>query len=556
MQKHLPEMLASLDAHIDHLLRVQVTEPGHPDEGGFVQPSLYHVEPRESGFMLSRLIIGYICRESRHFHSAAVRRAIELDLLYMQRHQRPDGCFDLSYCNFDSPPDTAFMINAVFNAWWLMEQRCDAETEWLKAPVLHFIETCCEGIAAGGFHTPNHRWAISACLKCAAKATGRQDFSDRADQYLNEGLDINQDGEFAERSSGNYNQVNDDQMLRLYIATGEKRFLEAARSNLRMMYNYIDPDDSVFTNNSTRQDLGWKVYTESYYMFFLLTGYFLKDPELGAAAEYMYQAAARHGKHPQGVEWLLLYPDLDGYGSDASFDTSVLTRYSRVFRDSDIARVRRDDYSYTLLLGKPNFLYFQVGAFPLYMVIYSNVCDRRHFLAETIEATGTGYRMTSHANSWYYKPFWPRTPETSDWWAMDNPHTRERFQNEGLDTAVTVTEQPDGIDVTIGTYGLDRVPFRVELGVLPCQVVGEQFILEGKAGECLTLTQGNVRLIRGEDVLTVGPGFAENLVLGRSTNAYPQSREHFTLYMTDYTPVSRTISIRAGAARAELLRKY
>lgn len=47
-----------------------------------------------------------------------------------------------------------------------------------------------------------------------------------------EGLDINEDGEFAERSAGNYNQVNDDQMIRLFIATGERRFLEASKAIL------------------------------------------------------------------------------------------------------------------------------------------------------------------------------------------------------------------------------------------------------------------------------------------------------------------------------------
>ena len=229
---HLQEMMASHDALIDQLMVSQVVDEHNPDFGGFLRGGFMYVEPRESGFHLADLIEGYICRESRHFHSKQVAETIRRTLVYMERHQRPDGCFDLSNCNFASPPDTAFMTNAIFNAWWLMEKRCDAETEWLKEPVLRFITTCAEGIAAGGFHTPNHRWAIAACLKCAANATGRREFSDRADQYLAEGLDINEDGEFAERSAGNYNQVNDDQMLRLFIATGEKRFLEASRANL------------------------------------------------------------------------------------------------------------------------------------------------------------------------------------------------------------------------------------------------------------------------------------------------------------------------------------
>ena len=541
---HMQEMMASHDALIDSLMASQVVDQNNPDFGGFLRGGFIYVEPRESGFHLADLIEGYICRESRHFHSPQVADAIRRTITYMDRHQRPDGCFDLSGCNFASPPDTTFMTNAIFNAWWLMEKRCDPETDWLKEPVLRFITTCAEGIAAGGFHTPNHRWAISACLKCAANATGRKEFSDRADQYLAEGLDINEDGEFAERSAGNYNQVNDDQMIRLFIATGEKRFLEASRANLEMMFNYIDPDDSVFTNNSTRQDNGRKVYLNTYYILFLLTGYFLKDAKLARAAEYMYQTARSHGIVPNGIEWLLLYDDLDGYGADESFDLSVVEHYSRVFPASRIARVRNGAYSWTMLEDRPNFLYFQSGALTMYLVIYANLCDRRHFLGEKIETIPGGYQMKAHAAGWYYKPFWPNLPDTSDWWAMDNPHTRERVEGAPLDICVRVTDTGDGIDVAITTSGIDRLPFRLELGVLPCTVRGEQFLMEGKAGESLTLMNGSVELSNhAGDVITLSPGFCEHGMLGRSTNAYPQSPDHFTLYMTDFTPVDRVLHI-------------
>ncbi len=541
---HLSEMMTSHDALIDRLMAAQETDPQNPDFGGFILPKVMMVEPRESGFRLSDLIIGYICKESCHYHDERTAEAIRRTLVYMERHQRPDGCFDLSGCNFASPPDTAFMTNAIFNAWWLMEKRCDATTEWLKAPVKRFIETCAEGIAAGGFHTPNHRWAISACLKCAWKATGRKEFSDRADQYLAEGLDINEDGEFAERSAGNYNQVNDDQMIRLYIGTGEKRFLEASKANLEMMFAYIDPDDSVFTNNSTRQDNGRKVYLDTYYILFLLTGYFLKDKKLASAAEVMYATAKRHGIVSNGIEWLLLYDDLDGYGDDETFDTVCMTKYSRMFPASRIARTRNGNYSWTIMEDRPNFLYFQSGALTMYLVIYANICDRRHFLGEKMEAIPGGYQMKSHAAGWYYKPFWPNLPATSDWWAMDNPHTREKVLGLPLDMTVNVADTGDGIDVAIHTEGIDRLPFRIEAGVLPCMVRGEQFLMEGKAGESIILMNGEVELSnQAGDVITLSPGFCEHGNLGRSTNAYPQSPDHFTLYMTDFTPVDRVIHL-------------
>jgi hypothetical protein len=443
------------------------------------------------------------------------------------------------------------MINAVLNAWWVMEKRNVPEAAWLRDPMYRLIDSSASGIAAGGFHTPNHRWAISSCLLHCAKITGREELAGRARQYLNEGLDINGDGEFAERSAGNYNQVNDDQMIRLYLATGDETFLQAAKKNLEMMYAYIDPDESVFTNNSTRQDYGRKVYTESYYDLFLLMGFLLKEPKLGAMAEWIYQSALHRGKQPGGVEWLLLYPEMDGYGSLAPFSLPF-ERYDRLFTDSKIARVRNGCFSYTLMEDKPNFLYFQHGAATMYMVIYSNLCDRRNFVASSLKKTEEGYRMTSHAEGWYYLPFYPEKPATSDWWAMDNPHSRPKIQGLPLDTTVDVLGRENGIDVRIHTEGVDQLPLRVELGFLPnCQVRSDSFILTGKAGESITLLKGEVE-VRAEsgETITLSPVFGRHNVQARSGGAYPQSQDHFTLYLTDYTPVDRVLKIRTASLPA------
>lgn len=544
MSLHLTEMVAALDADIDRLLASQVKDRQSPVYGGFLLPG-DHVEPRMSGFGLSRMVMGYVCQESRHHLSTQVKEGLEATLAYMDAHQRPDGCFDLSSCNFASPPDTAFMLNAMLNGWWLLEKRARQETKWLREPMYRLIDTCASGIAAGGFHTPNHRWAIASCLLHVAKITGRTSLAGRARQYLAEGLDINADGEFAERSAGNYNQVNDDQMIRLYLATEDPAFLDAAKANLEMMYCYIDPDSSVFTNNSTRQDYGRKVYLESYFDLFLLVGYFTKDAKLGAMAEWIYRASRAKGRMPGGVEWLLLYPEMDGFGAEEPFPLPFL-KYNRYFKDSRIARVRDGDISLTVMEDRANFLYIQYKTFTLYLVIYANICDQRNFVAQQIEAIPGGYRLRSHAAGWYYLPYLEK-PLTSDWWAMDNNATRERVQGLPLDTAVEAVLRPDGVDVRVVTEGIDRLPFRLEIGVPANSALrADQFYLSGKAGECVTLRSGSVDVIgEGGEIVTISPAFAAHNVLARMGGAYPQSQEHFTLYMTDYTPVDRTLHIRA-----------
>ena len=543
MRGHAAQLLAQLDAHIERLMARQVLEESSGDYGGFMEDDL-HVESRQCGFDLSALACGYVTKDSAHYLSERVKAALTAALAYLRAHQRPGGCVDLLSCNVASAPDTAFMINAVLNAWWLLERCEDARAAWLRPALLRLIDSAASGIAAGGFHTPNHRWAIAACLLHCAKITGRRELEARARAYLREGLDINEDGEFAERSAGNYNQVNDDQMLRLYMATGDRTFLHAAEKNLEMMYCYIDPDGSVFTNNSTRQDMGKKIYLDTYYPLYLMAGYFLGREDFGAMAEWIYQDCRRRGTWPDGVEWLLLLPQMDGFGAQTPFEPPFL-RYDRLFEHSDIARVRRGGFSLTLMRGKPNFLYFQSGALPLYMAIYQNLCDQRNFVPETLERTERGFRLSGRAPVWYYQPF-DQKPQTSDWWRMDNA-ARERLTAEGLHTLVEAELTEEGVRLHIRTQGVDRLPVRVEIGLLPGgRIRTQHFTQLMRAGEQVTILDGDIEITgpRG-DALAIGPAFGSHDIRARMGGAYPLSDACYTVLLTGYTPVDRTLFIRA-----------
>lgn len=543
MRGHAAQLLAQLDGRIERLMARQVLEESSGDYGGFMEDDL-HVESRQCGFDLSALACGYVTKDSAHYLSERVKAALTAALAYLRAHQRPGGCVDLLSCNVASAPDTAFMINAVLNAWWLLERCEDARAAWLRPALLRLIDSAASGIAAGGFHTPNHRWAIAACLLHCAKITGRRELEARARAYLREGLDINEDGEFAERSAGNYNQVNDDQMLRLYMATGDRTFLQAAEKNLEMMYCYIDPDGSVFTNNSTRQDMGKKIYLDTYYPLYLMAGYFLGREDFGAMAEWIYQDCRRRGTWPDGVEWLLLLPQMDGFGAQAPFEPPFL-RYDRLFEHSDIARVRRGGFSLTLMRGKPNFLYFQSGALPLYMAIYQNLCDQRNFVPETLQRTERGFRLSGRAPVWYYQPF-DQKPQTSDWWRMDNA-ARERLTAEGLHTLVEAELTEEGVRLHIRTQGVDRLPVRVEIGLLPGgRIRTQHFTQLMRAGEQVTILDGDIEITgpRG-DALAIGPAFGSHDIRARMGGAYPLSDACYTVLLTGYTPVDRTIFIRA-----------
>jgi len=275
--------------------------------------------------------------------------------------------------------------------------------------------------------------------------------------------------------------------------------------------------------------------------------YFLRRPDLGAMAEWIWQDCRRRGAYPHCAEWLLLFPEMDGYGADSPF-MAPFEQVDRLFPDSDIARIRNGKWSCSLLKGKANCLYFQHGSFSMYMTIYSNLCDRRNFLADSLVPTATGYQMKAHAAGWYYLPFpEDQRPDTSDWWAMDNPHTRPKTEGLPLDTILEIVKRPDGIDLHIKTEGIDQLPLRMEFSFLPGGYVRtEHFLQRAKAGESINVIGGTVEACGpGGETITIGPAFSEHDFTDRMGGAYPLSDKHYTVYFTGYTPVERVIKIRA-----------
>ena len=67
------------------------------------------------------------------------------------------------------------------------------------------------------FHTPNHRWAITAGLAACSNIIEDKSLVerciDRMNEYFIEPIDCTEDGEYSRRSSGNYNAVVNTAMI-------------------------------------------------------------------------------------------------------------------------------------------------------------------------------------------------------------------------------------------------------------------------------------------------------------------------------------------------------
>lgn len=328
----------------------------------------------------------------------------------------------------------------------------------------------------------------------------------------------------------------------LAVATGDESYYAPVLRNLEMMLTYIDPDDSIFTNNSTRWDMGKKIYPREYYLEYLYMGYTCRKPELLDAANAIMQMVERHALRSfDCLINLMLLPELAALEHEGS---ATPTNYHKYYEGSGIVRCRRGSWSYTILNNSPSFLFFQHGDFTLTVRIGASFCEHRNFVPATLAPKDGGYALHQTMTGWYYLPF-AEKPATSDWWQMDNAH-REKLYGPDMVFDVQVNEVENGLDIHIVNSGIDRAPLRVELAFnAGCRVENEHFMLEGNDGGGVVVKDGTLVASKGVNGISVGPCFAEHNYTAGKEGSMGRMDGCFTAYLTAYSTFDRTISLRA-----------
>jgi hypothetical protein len=83
------------------------------------------------------------------------------------------------------------------------------EADRLKLMLEKFIRQGAAGLTSGGIHTPNHRWEVVSALARCHHLYPDPRYVNPIDQWLAEGIDLDPEGQFMERSTGVYNAVSD-----------------------------------------------------------------------------------------------------------------------------------------------------------------------------------------------------------------------------------------------------------------------------------------------------------------------------------------------------------
>jgi hypothetical protein len=542
MRAHYERVVRDTEKRVQYALRSQNIDKSSPYYGAYVMPNGVYMQ-KHALYQLASLAAAYCCPDTKYYHDEKILTSMLLGFDYVDSTQHENGLFDYITCNFFSAPDTAFCIGIILPMYrYLRKQNALTEgEELLKTRMEKIIHKGGRGLLEGGFHTPNHRWAIAGLLSQCGKLFGEADLTQAAFQYLNEGIDCNEDGEYSEKSAGNYNGVNNEAMLLLADALGDDSYEQHVIRNLKMMLTYWEPDDSIFTANSTRFDKDRLVYPDGYYFFYLYIGTKYKIPEFISMANYAFRIIfEKNLLSPDLLGRFMLYPELIDVESELC-DTP--TEYKAYYADSGIARVRRSNFSYTVMKDKSNFLYVHNGSVKLAVKIGGSFCEHRAFKAEKMWEENGQFHLHQTMRGWYYLPF-PEKPATSDWWQMDNA-SRPKKLGPDMNIDVTVRETDEGIDVDIRTSGVVGAPWRVELAFFGIdRISNEHMTMPVRGDEVLVLKDSYFTVSNGESSMEVGPAFGVHHFTDGKEDSEVKTPGAATVYLTDYTEFHHTISIK------------
>ena len=554
MKRYIDYLIRSEEHRVDEMLFLQIKDKNDLCYG-LMRGDV--IEAKPTIYMMATAQALYFNSRSRYYKSEKLMEALQLAADGVARVQRKSGYIDYPCCNFFSAPDTSFCYKRLNDGYRLMKKYQDvADTTILQKKYLAIMRMAAEAIRDGGFHTPNHRWGICAALMQAAKLFAddtefAKSLMDRTVLYLQEGIDGNSEGEYAERSTGNYNAVVNNAMMAMYQCSKDVKYLGYVERNLNMMMYYIEPNDMVFTQNSTRQDQGEEIFMDKYlYQYMYLIAYdgtdgFIKlTPEEHArfdgAAHQIIKGCAETGRQaPNCLHLLMIYDKTLDYTFE---NCGFLKTYHKLFKEAGVLRVKKENYSYTVMKNRSAFLYFNVNGLEAFLKIGESYCEIRNFVPDEMDVQ-EGKTVLSHtARGWYYLP-WKEKQNTSDWWQMDHKK-RDLMITSDLHTQVVITELADGLEISVDTDGLERLPLRMELCV-PSETTleNDHFCMETVAGKSMVLSDDYVTMTKELTSIEFGPGACEHHFKGHYSGEEVNA-DGYTIYCNTYTPTKRVYTLK------------
>jgi hypothetical protein len=504
-------VIEAADAAVDGVL---ATSPADVDTGHI---GLYRATMQR----IKLLVAAYLADGGRHTGDAALVSRAVAHAEALAGMQAASGLF-VGGDNVESPPDTAFAINDVCDTLELIRRAAAPALVPLDRLLGGIADAAAPAMVAGGVHTPNHRWELTAVLARLHRRRADPAVRARAESWLAEGIDLQSDGMYSERSAVYAVFVSNPSLALIGDVFDRPDLHDVVVRNLEATLGLVLPDGTVETVHSRRQDQRGELFPIAPY----LVAYrrFAIERARGDLAWAAEHAAAQGIIEPHTVlTELLLDPRLAERLPDAEppaatrrteWATSRLvvdanpSRTLVLYGGSDYPRQRRIRSG---LANNPTFLRLFAGEVVLDSVRLSrDFFGLGPFRAAEIEHDGSAVVLVERLEGRYYQPLAEgerRADGAYDLADESRFSAAMSFADRQTETVVLRTRiaarpTADGVELEITTDG-PELPWALELAFR----AGGTF--EGAAeisDGMVRLDSGSARYRVGDSAVEFGPG--------------------------------------------------
>lgn len=593
---------------------------------GTLEPAARARDHRGVMAMVKAAVVCVLHPGSRwHGDDAVVARAGEW-LADLEALQAPSGLFS-SGDNLASPPDSAFTITDVAAVTRLLREHGygpataasgdaltdrgaatggTASTESLATALRDVHDRLTAVLAAaagallvGGVHTPNHRWELGGALARTGTLLGDAALLARARTWLAEGVDVDDDGLYSERSPNYAAYVSNHSLTALADLLDRPDLHEVVHRSLHTQLDLTDDRGNVETVQSRRQDQNGP------YPLGPFAGQ-LRRAAVRHACARCANGARRAAEAPEvdAVDILaqqLTEPDLAGplpetpaaesqgsvrvtagssradagtSGADAGLlGAAPEVPARRHFRDARLLLDQRRGGARLTVYGgsdvpatgriasglacNPTFLRARLGGTGVESVRLSrDFFGLGPFRASTIDVDGDRVLLREQVSATYYQPLTGAALDPAGRYALEHEGrfaAAMSFSGRARDvvtlaTTVQVDLRDDGADLTVTTDG-PATGHALEIALAPG---GELTGAEERGDGRYELVEGHARYVQGGQTLVVGPGQGsgpERPPLYRPGEAYTflggtDALGGTRLYLTWRSPGTVTVRLR------------
>ncbi|MGN8644855.1 hypothetical protein ACTNEO_02055 [Gracilibacillus sp. HCP3S3_G5_1] len=450
-------------------------------------PSPTHVG---TGSVIASWVSSYVNPKSSYYHDKQLKTRINHAVEYMLTKQHDDGTISPGYTNYHSPPDTGFVVIGFSQIYHLLEED---GSKMLSSKVYLFLKRSMPAMLTGGCHTPNHRWVLTSALANLYTIFNDNRLVRRAEEWLKEGLDITDDGEWTERSNGIYNSVSDICLYHTATLLNKPELLDHVRNNLTMMVYLVHPNGEVVTDYSGRQDLGDRYDLSPYHLIYRLMAHYDHNPTFQAMADLAMEHVSDMGSVNNHIMLgYLLFPfiqreDIEKAPLPKVYEKVINRDYplkenlkaiesvgheNRIKHSSahtsfgaPFLRYRKGDTSATIMTKNPSFFSLRSGKAEILGIKVYTSFSPGIVEFDSLEQLDNGYRLTKVLEKGYVGPipeeYLPKDNKKKGIWYLLPHQYRNVTHNQSFQVTIDIVRKDN--DWTIHIETDDRADVLVQV---------------------------------------------------------------------------------------------